>query len=479
MCWNKTIENYHQDAAHGRQLTRRAFVYGMAGTPLLHAQDSPHSVRTNRPADVTLNIERARIEVAPGHTINTVTYNGTAPGPLIRIAEGVAATVDIVNRTGVKEYVHWHGFEIPPDLDGTEEEGSLAVPADGRLQYEITPRQAGSRYVHSHAMTMNDFSRGVYSGQFAFVYVEPKRNPGRYDQEIFLSTHEWEPRLIQETDDDSAEEDGDEMEPGSMEIAYGVRSINGKALGCGEPLRVKQGQRVLFHVLNASATENVQLHLPGHSFYVVALDGNPAPRPGRVNVLELGVGERVDALVEMNNPGVWILGSVADNVRRSGMGVLLEYANRAGEPQYAPPGDAPWDYLRFGRPQDSPEADEVIPMRILRVAPDEHGIEKWSINGHVYSDRDEPKVLTRGRRYRLAFNNRTPEAHPLHLHRYTFELLRIGASATAGVKKDVFTLQPYQTAEVDFVPWEAGLALFHCHQQMHMEMGFKRLFRVI
>jgi FtsP/CotA-like multicopper oxidase with cupredoxin domain len=65
------------------------------------------------------------------------------------------------------------------------------------------------------------------------------------------------------------------------------------------------------------------------------------------------------------------------------------------------------------------------------------------------------------------------------LHRYTFELVRIGASATTGVKKDVITLQPYQTAEVDFVPSEPGLALFHCHQQMHMEMGFKRLFRVI
>jgi hypothetical protein len=70
-----------------------------------------------------------------------------------------------------------------------------------------------------------------------------------------------------------------------------------------------------------------------------------------VSVLELGVGERVDAFVEMNNTGVWIFGSVADNVRRSGMGVRLEYAYRQGEPQFAPPGDAPWDYLRFGRPQ--------------------------------------------------------------------------------------------------------------------------------
>ncbi len=139
-----------------------------------------------------------------------------------------------------------------------------------------------------------------------------------------------------------------------MEIQYGIRSINGKALGHGEPLRVKEGQRVLFHILNASATENVQLYLPGHKFYVIALDGNPVPRPGYVSVLELGVGERVDALVEMNHPGVWILGSVVDDVRRSGLGIRLEYASRQGDPQYAPSGDLPWDYVRFGRSRESP-----------------------------------------------------------------------------------------------------------------------------
>jgi hypothetical protein len=112
---------------------------------------------------------------------------------------------------------------------------------------------------------------------------------------------------MMESDDENAEEDGDETEQRSTEIGYGVRSINGKALGNGKPLQVKQGQRVLFHVLNASATENVQLHLPGHKFHVVALDGNPVPRPGYVSVLELGVGEyRVSPIY----PGIDCIGSV-------------------------------------------------------------------------------------------------------------------------------------------------------------------------
>jgi len=160
--------------------------------------------------------------------------------------EGVPTSVEIFNRTEVPEYVHWHGLEISAELDGTPEEGSLAVPANGSLCYEITPLQAGSRYVHSHAMAMTDLSRGVYSGQFAFVYVEPRRNPGRYDQEIFLSTHEWEPRLEPEQSDESAEEDEDETESGSMEIRYGIRSINGKALGHGEPIRGRRGSASCF-----------------------------------------------------------------------------------------------------------------------------------------------------------------------------------------------------------------------------------------
>jgi FtsP/CotA-like multicopper oxidase with cupredoxin domain len=460
-------------------ITRRSFVSSIAASGLLCGQKRAGSEVSNKPADIVLRIERAQIEVAAGRTMATTTYNGTAPGPLIRVREGVTTAVEIFNRTDMSEYLHWHGFEISPEQDGTPEEGSWEVPANGCLRYQITPTQAGSRYIHSHAMTMNDLSRGVYSGQFAFVYVEPKRNAGHYDQEIFLSTHEWEPQLMMEQSDESVEEEPDETEAASMEIRYGIRSINGKALGYGEPIRVKQGQRVLFHLLNASATENVQLHLPGHEFYVVALDGNPVPRPNWVSVLELGVGERVDAFVEMNNPGVWILGSVADAVQKSGLGIRVEYAFRKGEPRFARPGNSPWDYLRFGLNRVAPKPDEVIPMRILKVPPDEHGMEKWSLNGHVYSEKDEPEILKRGCRYRLAFNNRTPEAHPLHLHRMTFELVGIGLNATAGIKKDVVVVQPYQTMQLDFVPQQQGLMLFHCHQQMHMEAGFKRLFKVV
>ena len=109
-------------------------------------------------------------------------------------------------------------------------------------------------------------------------------------------------------------------------------------------MRVKEGQRVLFHILNGSATENIQLALSGHRFQVVALDGNPVPRPQLVDVLELGTAERISAVVEMKNPGVWILGTPHDDDRRDGMGIVVEYADRTGAARWVKPQRKPWDY---------------------------------------------------------------------------------------------------------------------------------------
>ena len=73
-------------------------------------------------------------------------------------------------------------------------------------------------------------------------------------------------------------------------MGYDFFTINGRMLGHGEPIRVKSGERVLFHVLNGSATEIRSLALPGHTFKVVAVDGNPVPTPSEVPVLWLGTG---------------------------------------------------------------------------------------------------------------------------------------------------------------------------------------------
>src|ERR1700693_4341534 len=110
-------------------------------------------------SDVTLRIGPVLADIAKDHTISTLGYNGSVPGPLIRLHEGVTVTVDLFNDTDTPEYVHWHGQTIPADVDGAEEEKSLVVAAHGHLRYRMTPQPAGARWIHSHVMSMSDVNR--------------------------------------------------------------------------------------------------------------------------------------------------------------------------------------------------------------------------------------------------------------------------------------------------------------------------------
>src|ERR1700688_5036542 len=222
----------------------------VAGCSRSTAPTSPSAADTG-PADVTLRIAPVLADIAKDHTISTVGYNGQVPGPVIRLHEGVPIVVDLFNDTDTPELVHWHGQIIPADVDGAAEENSLMVPANGHLRYRLTPQPAGARWVHSHTMAMSDLSRGSYTGQFGFVYVEPKSQPGSYDQEIFLATHEWEPfyTTAEEMEDEDITAEKKERKkqqdknakPNGWEIGYQRFTINGKALGYGDPVRVKEG----------------------------------------------------------------------------------------------------------------------------------------------------------------------------------------------------------------------------------------------
>src|SRR6266446_4067709 len=119
-------------------MTRRDFLSNAtAGAGLLLAGCGSRSgssfeqANTAGPADVTLHIGPVLADIAKDHTISTIGYNGTVPGPLIRLKEGVPVSVDLFNDTDTMELVHWHGQVIPADVDGAEEENSLAVPPHG------------------------------------------------------------------------------------------------------------------------------------------------------------------------------------------------------------------------------------------------------------------------------------------------------------------------------------------------------------
>ncbi len=246
------------------------------------------------------------------------------------------------------------------------------------------------------------------------LMIEARDDAGRYDGEFFLCLHDWEGHLVASDD-------------GAMNLRYNLSSINGRMMGASEPLRVRQGQHILLHVLNSSATEVHWIALAGHSFRVVALDGNPVPTERTVAMLRLAPAERVCAVVEMNNPGVWVLGEVRKHVQVAGMAIAVEYADRGGPPRWQQPHELLWNYEQFSlsgsgaEPAEPAEPAILVPLVFESKFRGHGAMEEWTINGESYPDAGAAP-LKQGRRYRLQLINRSADDHPLHLHRHSFEL---------------------------------------------------------
>jgi FtsP/CotA-like multicopper oxidase with cupredoxin domain len=496
----------------GRDTSRRSFLAAtavaagaMCDPSRLFASIAAQDAESTALADYTLTIATTPLELAPNRILSVTTYNGQFPGPLLRFKEGRRVTIDIHNQTDRPEQVHWHGQTVPADVDGAAEEGTPFVPSHGSRRISFVPGPAGLRFYHTHVRAGADLSAGQYSGLVGPVYIEPVANLGAYDQEIFLTLKEFQPTLsrggdmaqdflsgptvpsLKQRGESAMQASLAKGTPHGYEIGYDSFTINGRMLGHRDPIRVRHGQRVLFHILNGSAGEIRSLALPGHTFTIVAMDGNPLPAPVRVPVLWLGTAERISAMVEMRRPGKWIMGDLADDDRRHGMGIVVEYAGATGKPEWTAPLPYKWNYTRFGKPRatapkpdETPEPEQIIDMLFEKQNAMDDGFNRWAINGVAYPSEQmmapPSHRLQKGRRYRIRMRNASDDIHPIHLHRHSFELTRIAGQPTSGVMKDVVMVGGYQEVEVDFVANNPGPTLFHCHQQLHMDYGFMTLF---
>jgi FtsP/CotA-like multicopper oxidase with cupredoxin domain len=432
----------------------------------LSASVNQSDIKPDNKPDYKIDIAPITFDISPKHSIKTIAYNQQVPGPLLRFQEGQPVAIDVTNRTQNEEIVHWHGLFLSPDVDGAMEEGTPMIPAGGTARYTFVPNPAGFRWYHTHTFAGTDLKKGQYTGQHGFLMIEPHDNPARYDQEFFLALHDWDGEMADSGD-------------GSMNPEYKFSTVNGRVLGYGEPLRVRQGQRVLLHLLNSSPTEQHWIAFSGHQFRVIALDGNPVPNPQLVPMIRLAPAERVCAIVEMTNPGIWILGEVRKHIQAAGMGIVVEYAGHSGKPTWQQPDSLIWSYGKFAA-TIPPSAQSGNPIDIPLVFQSKfagHGApDHWTINGKSYPDTESIPLIS-GQRYRLQFKNVSSDDHPVHLHRHSFELRSLpGNPGIRGIVKDVVLVEARTQIDVEFTASNPGSTLFHCHQQNHMDEGFMMLF---
>ena len=446
-------------------MKRRAFIR-QAGAALAGAVLSAATrERAQTAADVNLEIAPLALEIAPRKIIHTVAYNGQVPGPLIRWPEGKPIAIDVLNRTSIPEIVHWHGLAISSEMDGSAEEGGSMIAPGARFRYRFTPKPAGFRWYHTHAFAGHDLKRGTYSGQFGCFYIEPRNDAGAYDQEIFLTLHDWNAYMGASGDS-------------SMEAAYEYATINGRMLGFGDPLRVREGQRLLLHVLNASASLVHWLALSGHQMTVVAMDGNPVPEP-RSDARDSPGAGRACRCSSCDEPAR-VPGFREKPVTLSAKWAWASWssmptskASRPGSSRRKRSGTI--GLLRESRPLPG-EPDEIMPLRFESKFHGQGAFDSWTINGKSFPHTDTV-MLRQGKRYRLRMTNHSSDDHPLHLHRHTFEVTSLDGKPLSGLNKDVVIVPANTVAEVDFTADNPGATLFHCHNQTHMDFGFMMLFQ--
>ena len=213
-------------------------------------------------------------EVTPGQVEKAMAYNGTVPGPTLRMKEGEKTRVILTNELQESTAIHWHGQFVPNDQDGVPFITQDPVTPGSTYTYEFIPNPAGSSMYHSH----HNAAVQVGSGLLGALIVEPA--------------------------DPAAEPEHDLDYVYIFNDALGGFTINGKGFPATSAYTAKLGQRVRFRFMNEGNMAH-PVHLHGMNFEVFARDGFMLPQPYKCDVINVAPGERWDATVVADNPGLW------------------------------------------------------------------------------------------------------------------------------------------------------------------------------
>lgn len=312
-----------REPAGGPPLTTRAL---RSLEPLVETE----SIRpTGRVRELTLIARPGRWELVRGVTVDTWAYNGQVPGPLIRATEGDTVRVTLVNELPEPTTIHWHGGHVPSAADGVAPFTQVAVQPGERFTYEFTAWHAGTFMYHTHHNSIEQTDRGLY-GPLIIDPQEPSRQP-RFDRDYTLMLSAWvvnEPRpaagmhgmhgmpMHRTGRQDPAGAPGPAASGSGgghgghgggsgSSMGYNYFTMNGKAFPDVEPLVVRRGDRVRLRLINISNLAH-PMHLHGHDFRVIAVDGHPVPQPPVQNTIDVEPGRTYDVEFIADNPGVWV-----------------------------------------------------------------------------------------------------------------------------------------------------------------------------
>lgn len=332
------------------------FVSLLGAAALVDAGQLKGSASDNEVKEFHLTAEETEVELQPGLKVKAWTYNGTMPGPEIRVKVGDRVRVVLTNHLPTATTIHWHGVDVPNDMDGPAGLSQAPVEPGESFTYEFTATPAGTRWYHTHTDVSSQILLGLYG---AFV-VEPKEEQP-LDRDYTYILTEWDAELTPDVALGKAPRGPRDQTLRGGEYGADYFLMNGKMNDAIPPIVVNEGDLVRIRLINAGNVPH-PFHTHGHSFKIVATDGNPVPEVAQLtkDTVLVAPGERYDIEFVANNPGVWMVHCHIENHADNGMMTVIQYEG------VKPPGPLGefWDVTgEKPAPMHEPMMDENgIPM---------------------------------------------------------------------------------------------------------------------
>lgn len=271
-----------------------------------------------------LEASEFRWEYEPGKWMHVWGYNEQIPGPEIRVVEGENVRIVVQNNLPDATTVHWHGVDVPWQMDGVAGVTQEAIAPGASFTYEFSAVPAGTRFYHSHGKDHATSAQQLDMGLSGAFIVEPAEPTVSFDKEFTLLLDEWD-IMMNGVNSAVSHMHGAGMMGAVPE--FNTFTINGRVFPYIDPLKIQEGDRVLVRFINVGSSAFHPMHLHGHSFDVIAKDGFPIARSAieTRNTITINPGETVDVLVRAQNPGPWLLHCHHVHHASAGMITLLEY----------------------------------------------------------------------------------------------------------------------------------------------------------
>lgn len=402
-----------------------------------------------------------------GPPVRVWAYNGSVPGPVLRVKLGDTVRVAFENRLPQPTTIHWHGVRVPNAMDGVPHATQPPIPPGGTFVYEFTPKDPGTFWFHPHIRASEQVERGLYG-----VLIVEDVEPSPYARDVTWVVDDW---LLDERGQvyDKFDTPHDLAHDGRW---GSVITVNGTTK---TTLALRSGERVRLRILNTSNGRVYKLDLGRLIAHVIAFDGTYLREPMSPAGLELAPGNRMDLDVSVESTSSERFAIydrfVAGRPNRLADVVVDDVAPPA--PAFASPAHARVPH--WSGALALPVSHE---LRLNARRGGEKGIE-WTINERAFAGHEHDHTtafsLSRGKWHRLRFTNESYRLHPIHTHGMFFRVLaRNDVPVDEPFFRDTVLVHGKETVDIGVVPLDAGNWMLHCHVLEHAEAGMMTMMSV-